>query len=109
MGRLDLQVLPGSDRSIFDLDPESAARPRIKLGPRSHPSHELGRISQVGEDCLGRGRDLPFNLDPGLTPDQVFDLLCSSVSASVASRSMSRVHIIRRYASTGRSAFRSAV
>ena len=69
---------------------------RVELGPCPHPGHELVWVGQVGEDGVGSGGDLPLDLDRGLTLDQVLDLLCSSASASSASRSMSRVHICRR-------------
>ena len=47
-----------ADRDAIDVDLEGAAGHRPQGGVLAHPAHHSGRVGQVPEDLLGRGREV---------------------------------------------------
>lgn len=107
--RVKLPILANGDVFPVDVDAVPPARSRIKFRSYAHPGRELVRLGQVGEDDRGRGGNPLRQIDVRASFDQLFDRFLSSVSASRRRRSVFRVHIWRRYCSSGRSACLSAL
>ena len=109
MRRINLSVLAHGDVLAIDVDAVLSARPWIELRSDAHPGTELVRFSEIGEDGRGGGADPLCDLNRCAALDQLFDRFLSSASASRRRRSTFRVHIRRRYASSGRNASLSAL
>ena len=101
VGWLDRDESTGRMMHTVDIESKDSTWPGVELGADAHPLDESRRVGQVGED--GRG----LRVDPLLDLYR-FDLFLSSASASKRSLSIFCAHILRRYASSGLSAARSA-
>ena len=107
--RINLPVLADSHMFAINLDAILPARSGIELRSHAHPGTELIRLGEIREDGR-RGSANPLrDLNRWVALDQLFDRFLSSASANRRRRSTFRVHITRRYVSSGRNAFLSAL
>jgi hypothetical protein len=102
--RINLPVLAHGHMFAIDVDAIPPARSWIELCSNAHPGTELIRLSEIRKDGRGGGSNPLCDLNRWAALDQLFDLFLSSASASRRRRSTFRVHIPRRYASSGRNA-----
>lgn len=99
--RINHPVLAHRHMFAIDVDAILPAGSWIELCSNAHPGTELVRLGEIGEDGRRGGADPLCDLNRCAALDQLFDLFLSSASVSRRRRSTFRVHIPRRYASSG--------